>query len=70
MNLLSISLKEHTERMNESPRSPDCHALSELIAEAQQLLAKCDEYGLSLIAIDVSSAIDKLEERLREQAKG
>lgn len=52
--------------MNESPRKPDHNELGELIAEAKRLLAKCDDCGLSLVAIDISSAIDKLEDRRRK----
>lgn len=51
--------------MVESSNSLDPCALGELIAETRRLLVKCDEYGLSLIAIDLSSAINKMEERLR-----
>lgn len=52
--------------MDESPRMPDHNDLGELIAEAKRLLAKCDDCGLSLVAIDISSAIDKLEDRQRK----
>lgn len=55
--------------MKKSQRTPDTQTLGELLAEAKQLLAKCDQHGLSLIAIDVSSAIEKLEERLRAQGE-
>ncbi|MFL0669914.1 MAG: hypothetical protein ACJLS3_00340 [Erythrobacter sp.] len=52
--------------MDELPRMPDHNDLGELIAEAKRLLAKCDDCGLSLVAIDISSAIDKLEDRRRK----
>lgn len=52
--------------MDESPRMPDHNDLGELIAEAKRLLAKCDDCGLPLVAIDISSAIDKLEDRRRK----
>jgi hypothetical protein len=55
--------------MDESPRPPDFDALGELIAEAKLLLTKCDELGLSLAAIDISSAVDKLENQLRQQGE-
>lgn len=47
--------------MNESSPQLDIEALDELIVETTRLLEICDEYGLSLVAIDLSGALDKLD---------
>lgn len=52
--------------MLKPPEEPDLSVINDLIASANRLLLDCDHYGLALIAIDISSAIDKLEARKRE----